>query len=239
MRPSITVLMPAYNEAEGIADAVQEVKEQLLDRLPEARLLVVNDGSCDKTGEILDELARADVRIRVVHKKNGGHGPALITGLEVIDTDFVLLVDSDQQIPIACFWPLWAAVESGRDAAFGVRRRRHDPRLRLLLTRIIRQALRILFGVRLYDANVPFKVIRREQWLDAHRFIPSNTLAPSLFLALYMKMRGLDIAEIDVEHRERETGEVSIRRWRLLKFCARAFRQLTAFRTATRAHALS
>lgn len=228
--------MPAYNEAAGIAAAVDEAREEILDRIPGSVLLVVNDGSRDRTGEILDEMARSDQRIRVLHKPNGGHGPALRTGLDAVETSHVLLVDSDRQIPLADFARLWEAVGSGREAAFGVRRHRDDPRLRLLLTAVIRRTLGILFGVQLYDANVPFKLVSRAQWLAARPFIPLDTLAPSLFLALLLKVRGTDVAEIDVGHRERSTGVVSIRRWRLLKFCARAFRQLLDFRHAVRAN---
>jgi glycosyltransferase involved in cell wall biosynthesis len=239
MQNSLTVLMPAYNEEEGIAAAVEEVTVEVLDRMAGSRLLVVNDGSRDRTGDVLDEFARNDDRIRVLHKKNGGHGPAIHAGLESVDSDMVLLVDSDQQIPLSAFRDLWTAVESGHQAAFGVRRRRHDPRLRLVLTAVIRKAIQLLFGVRLYDANVPFKLIRREHWVTARALIPPETLAPSLFLAILIKRRGVDVVEIDVPHRERETGEVSIRRWKLLRFCARAFRQLMNFRLAIRSSGLA
>lgn len=90
--------------------------------------------------------------------------------------------------------------------------------------------LRLLFRVPLRDANVPFKIRRRSIWLEARRLIPEETLAPSLFLALYARRRGFKIVEREVPHCERATGTVSIRRWKLLKFCVRAFCQLLAFR---------
>jgi hypothetical protein len=98
------------------------------------------------------------------------------------------------------------------------------------LTAAVRWTLRVLFGTRLYDANVPFKVFRRSLWLEAERFIPADTLAPSLFLAVYADRRKFDIRHVDVPHRERQTGTVSIRRWKLMKFCVRAFGQLVRFR---------
>ena len=60
--------------------------------------------------------------------------------------------------------------------------------------------------------------------------IPPETLTPSLFFAIFVTKRQFRIAEFPVTHRERNTGLVSIRRWRLLKFCARALRQLMVFR---------
>lgn len=232
--PSLTVIMPAYNEEEAIREAVLEVQEQVLERIPKSGLLVVNDGSKDSTGAILDELAATDERLTVVHKENGGHGPAIITGLQQATGDRVFLVDSDCQMPLSSLIELWTAMNEGYDAAFGVRRKRDDPQLRLWLTALIRNTLPLLFGVRMRDANVPYKLLKRETWEAASAHIPADTLAPSIFLAMYMKRRGLRIAEIDVPHRERQTGEVSIKRWKLVKFCAAAFKQMLAFRRSIR-----
>lgn len=228
----LTVVMPAYNEEAAIEEAVADVRRNVLDAIPGSELVVVNDGSRDRTGEILDRLAAEDGRVRVVHKPNGGHGPAIITGLGQARGEYVFLVDSDLQIPLEAFGPLWEATQQGGryDCAFGVRRKRHDPTLRLYLTRLIRATIPMFFGVKLYDANVPYKLLRRSIWEEARQHIPDDTLAPSLFLAVYCKRRGYRVAEIDVPHKERETGVVSIRRWKLFKFCARAFRQMLDFR---------
>ncbi|MGQ0539158.1 MAG: glycosyltransferase family 2 protein [Gemmatimonadaceae bacterium] len=271
--PRLSVVMPAYNEEGGIAEAVQAVQRHVFSVVPNAELVAVNDGSRDATGAILDELASRDARVRVVHKANGGHGPALISGLAAARGQFILLIDSDNQIPLESFARLWQQVQpqaagAGRlddgsntehshrehfargdglrehaaredglseyDAVFGVRRVRKDALLRRVLTRVIRGALTILFGVRLRDANVPFKLLRRDVWQAARPYIPEDTLAPSLFLAVFARKCGARIAYVDVAHRDRETGTVSIRRWKLIKFCARALRQLLAFRTALR-----
>jgi glycosyltransferase involved in cell wall biosynthesis len=222
--------MPAYNEQEAIEAAVADVRKNVLDRIPGSELLVVDDGSRDDTGPTLDRLAAADPRVRVLHKPNGGHGSAIMAGLDAAAGACVLLVDSDLQIPLADLPPLWQAVQDGAEGAFGVRRRRHDPPLRLALTWLIRRILPVLTGVRLYDANVPFKVLRRACWQQARPYIPDGTLAPSLFLAIFMKRRGCKIVEFDVTHKQRDKGVPSIRRWKLFKFCARSLGQLLAFR---------
>jgi dolichol-phosphate mannosyltransferase len=164
----------------------------------------------------------------VIHQPNSGHGRALRTGLDEARHEYVLLIDSDRQIPLAAFHTLWEAAQR-HDGAFGFRRNRHDPWIRLLLTSIVRQALTLLFNVRLHDANVPFKVLRRSIWLQARELIPEETLAPSIFLAIVAR-RSHDIVEIEVPHRERITGLASIRAGKLFKFCAHGFAQLCAFR---------
>jgi len=224
----LSVVMPAYNEEGAIEAAVREVQEFIFDRLPASELVVVNDGSRDRTGEILDELAAKDRRIRVVHQPNGGHGRALRTALEAACGDYLFLIDSDRQIPLEVFAEMWK-VGRDRDGVFGVRVKRRDPRVRLLLTGVVRRSLRLLFKVQIRDANVPFKLLRRSVWLEARELIPEDTLAPSIFLAIIGRRRH-DIVDWEVPHQERRTGVVTIRRWKLFKFCARALLQLLAFR---------
>ncbi len=105
----LSVIMPAYNEEASIELAVVELQEYVLNTLPGAELVVVNDGSRDRTGKILNQLAYRDSRIRVVHQPNRGHGRALMTGLDQAQGEFVFMVDSDRQIPIESFKVLWEA----------------------------------------------------------------------------------------------------------------------------------
>lgn len=222
--------MPVYNEEGAIRLAVEEVQRHVLDHVPGAELVVVNDGSRDGTGRLLDEMAGRDPRIHAVHQENRGHGGALMAGLGRAGGEYVFLIDSDRQILLDDFSAAWAHAQRGRDGVFGIRRRRHDPALRLYLSKTIAAVVRVMFGVAIRDANVPYKLLRRSIWQDATRCIPPGTLAPSLFLAIFARKRGHDIVEVDVVHKERETGEVSIKRWKLLKFCATGLRQMLAFR---------
>lgn len=226
----LSVLMPAYNEEDAIALAVDEVQRLVLDRVPGAELIVINDGSRDGTGRVLDELRANDARIRVIHQQNAGHGGALMAGLDAAQGELLFLIDSDRQIPLDDFPAAWSHVARGADGVFGVRRHRDDPALRVWLSRGIRIVLRVLFSVTAQDANVPYKLFRRAVWHDARPSIPRGTLAPSLFLAIYARRRGYAIVDIDVVHTQRRTGKVSIRRLRLLKFCLKGFQQLLGFR---------
>ncbi len=183
---------------------------------------------------MLDGAAAKDARVRVIHQKNTGHGGAVMAALGAARGEYVFLLDSDRQIPLDDFPKAWREIRAGHDAVFGVRRRRHDPVLRLYLTGVIRAVVRLMFGVQLYDANVPYKLLRKSIWNEARPLVPDGTLAPSLFLAIIAKRRGHDIVEIDVTHKERDTGEVSIRRMKLLKFCARGLSQMLTLRRRVR-----
>ncbi|MFQ5568350.1 MAG: glycosyltransferase family 2 protein [Rhodothermales bacterium] len=225
----LTVVMPAYNEEQVIERAVQEVQQDVLDRIGAAELVVVDDGSRDETGAILDRLAAQDTRLQVIHQPNRGHGPALRAGLDAARGTYVLLLDSDRQIPLDSFEGCWSLARE-HDGVFGARAFRQDPFIRLMVSAAVRRVVRLLFGVRLRDANVPFKMFRRSLWLEARPIVPEETLTPSLFLGIYMWWRGLDVVEREVGHRRRQTGAVSLRRWTLFTFCLRAFRQLLLFR---------
>lgn len=234
----VSVIMPAYNEADGIETAIAAVQENVFAMLPDAEVVVVNDGSKDKTGEIADAIAAKDPRVRVLHTPNGGHGTALMRGIDAAKGEYVFLIDGDNQIPLEFFPELWALAQNDGgpklDGAFGIRRARNDAYIRRALTAFIGISLIAMFRIRIKDANVPYKLVRRRVWLEARKYIPDGTLAPSLFLSVYMKRKQCDLDFVNVAHRDRIAGEVSIKRWKLIKFCARGLRQLLDLRTALR-----
>jgi glycosyltransferase involved in cell wall biosynthesis len=227
--PALSVICPAYNEEGAIRAVVEEVAAEVFRIVPRSELIVVDDGSRDRTGEILDGLAASLPGLRVIHQKNAGHGAAIRRGLDEARGERYFLIDSDRQIPLACFGEAWRTA-AGADCVFGVRRNRSDPALRLVLTRVIRVFVRAAFGTRIRDLNAPFKVFTRESWDAAAGLVPPGTLAPSLFFAIIADAQGRRVEQIEVAHKERATGVVSIRRWRLLRFCARAFVQLLGLR---------
>src|SRR6185503_17714839 len=99
----LSVIMPVYNEEGAIVNAVEEVQRHVLDHVPGSELVVVDDGSRDQTGRLLDDAASKDARIDVIHQPNGGHGAALLTGLKAAKGEYLFLIDSDRQIPLDNF----------------------------------------------------------------------------------------------------------------------------------------
>lgn len=226
--PRLSVIMPSFNEEGSIEAAVCDIQQHVFALVPDAELLVI-DSSRDRTPQILARLAAEDPRVRVIAQPPRGHGEALRAGLDLARGEHVFLVDSDRQIPLESFARLWQDVQ-GRHAALGMRVQRNDPWLRLRLTSLVRNTIALVFGTRIHDANVPFKLLRRDVWLEAAPLIPPDTLAPSLFLAIFLRAGGYSVVEVPTPHQERQTGEVSIRRWKLFKVCLRALGQLLAFR---------
>lgn len=221
----LSVVMPAYNEEASIAAAIAEVTASCLDVVPGAELVVVDDGSRDRTGDLVRDIAARDGRVRLVQQRNRGHGPALVEGIKHARGAWLLLVDSDRQIPLDVFRSVWER-RSGRDAVLGQRTQRIDSPARRVVTAALRTILRVALGARLTDSNVPFKLLSRQVWQDCSRFIADDCLIPSVFLAVCIQRHGWRYSTVPVGHRPRVGGVGSLLGWKLIRFCFRASVQL-------------
>ena len=114
--PLVSVIVPAFNVAEYLEDAVGTVQRQTHRNL---EIVIVNDGSTDETGEIADRLASADKRVRVVHKQNAGLGAARNTGLSATSGQYVTFVDSDDQLMPDAIGLMLASLEA-TDSDFAI-----------------------------------------------------------------------------------------------------------------------
>jgi glycosyltransferase involved in cell wall biosynthesis len=225
--------MPVYNEAECIEAVVRAWIAELARSCANSfSMIVVNDGSKDETGRILDRLATEDPRIRVVHQANAGHGAALLRGYnEAVKSGsaYVFQVDSDDQFEPSDFARLW---EKRAESKFilGYREVRHDALHRLIITRIMKTVLFFFFGAWIGDANIPYRLIETAYLGRLLEALPKSVFAPNIFLSVLASKEGQDLKSIPVSHRDRRTGTVSIVRWTLIRACLRCLRELFAFR---------
>ncbi|MGE5172132.1 MAG: glycosyltransferase family 2 protein [Rudaea sp.] len=231
--PALSVVMPCYNEADNIDGAIRDVVLHVFSEVPDAELVVVDDGSRDASAAIVRGWTAREPRVRLVVQVNVGHGPALARGIRAAHGTHCLLLDSDRQIGLGEFGATWALRE-GCDAVLGVRRDRADAGHRLLLTAALRAWLAMVLRVRSADPNVPYKLVPRTTLLDALDAMPAHPLIPSILLTVYLNRRGLRIAEQAVPHAARAAGETSLRPRRLAAFCSRALGELMRFHRALR-----
>jgi dolichol-phosphate mannosyltransferase len=228
----LAIVMPAYNESACIERVVGEWLA-VFEKVPGA-LFVINDGSRDNTGELLDRLAAKHANLRVIHQKNAGHGAAVLNGYRTAiasGAEFIFQTDSDDQFEREDFWNLWAMKDTS-SFILGYREHRQDPLSRLIITRINKLLCFLCFGVRLRDFNVPFRLMRASFLDGILRVFPADVFAPNIFCSVTAKLSGARIVELSVRHRERKTGTVSILRWKLMKVCLRCVREIVAFRVS-------
>jgi len=235
MSKELAIVIPAYNEEACIQQVIGDWYQGISKIVnPENFvLLVVNDGSKDNTGKLLDELTPNFPNLKVVHQVNAGHGMAVVNGYKqalTFQPEYVFQTDSDDQFLVSDFSKLW---DNRKKSKFilGFRQIRHDAFFRLIITRILKYSLLFIYGTSIADANIPYRLIEGkflEKLIDA---LPKKTpFAPNIFLSVMSKKAGQDVMNIPIEHVERQTGEVSIRHFKLLKVCWQSFKELWSFR---------
>jgi len=199
--------MPAYNEEGNVESVVRDGLATLPGFADEIEVIVVNDGSRDRTGEIADRLAAEDPRVRVIHHaRNRGYGGALRSGFEASRKDFIFFTDSDRQFKIEDFPKLRDAFD-GVDAVIGYRPDRRDPRRRLFTAWVYKQLIGVLFGSRIRDVDCAFKLFRREVFTRVPlQQVRSNGAFFSAELLLLLRSRGVRMREVGIPHYPRTIG---------------------------------
>lgn len=208
---SVTIVMPAYKEAEIIERAVREWHDEVTSKLPGSRIIVVDDASPDATADILRRLTgELPDLYPVLSERNRGHGPTVRAGLDRAETDWVFQTDSDRQFVPAEFWNLWD-VRDDRDFVLGQRSTREDGWFRVLITNGVKVANFLLWGVWIADANCPFKLMRREPMRVILAKIPPDAFIPMIHFTVLAHKMGARIRRVTVTHLPRTGGTQSLR----------------------------
>jgi glycosyltransferase involved in cell wall biosynthesis len=232
----LSIVMPAYNEEECIEVVVgnwMALLDQHFQPQGETRLIVVNDGSKDRTGLILDGIKDRYPRLVVVHQPNGGHGNAVVHAYRKaveIDSEYVFQTDSDDQFEPQDLLKLWEKRHQS-DFILGYRQVRHDAPFRLFVTKVLQASLFAIYGTFISDSNIPFRLIKGDFLKKLLAQLPHPVpFAPNIFLAVMAKKSGQNLLDLPITHKERATGEVSIKKMKLLKVCWQSFKELAQFR---------
>ena len=198
--PSLSILVPAFNEAESLPLLAEEIQTAMGNAGWE--LLIVDDGSTDETASAIEDLCRNDQRIHgFTLMKHAGKGDALAVGIHHAQGKTIVMMDADLQNDPADIPLLLAALTGGADVALGWRQERADALPKRWASRIFNALCTIAFGERLHDANTGFKAIRRQALAHAplqgglYRFLPH-----------ILTHRGWHVVEIPVHHRPRRFG---------------------------------
>jgi len=226
----VEVVMPVYNEAECISGVLDDWIQEL-DSLGIAyRLVVLNDGSKDNTAEVLTQY-RDNPRVNVINKKNSGHGPTILQGYQIAvqEAHWVFQVDSDNEMKAEHFKKVWNERENA-DAVIGIREGRHQPLSRKAVSIFSRLVVALFYGTGVTDVNCPFRLLRADALKQILQQIPPDTFAPNVAISGFLVQKKMRVKNISIPHSERQTGEVSIKKWKLLKAAMRSFLQIIKIR---------
>ncbi|HXG95463.1 MAG TPA: glycosyltransferase family 2 protein [Blastocatellia bacterium] len=208
---TISAVLPAFNEEENIETATTRMCDVLRSlNLRDWEVIVVNDGSIDRTGEIAARLAAQDSEhIRVFHHNpNKGYAEALKTGFTNARHQLIFYTDSDNQFDVREIVNLLPLIEDA-DIVCGFRIYRFDPLTRLVLSWGFNLLVRIIFRIKVRDIDCAFKLFRREVFdkvtIESKKFfVDAEVLAKAKYF-------GFKMVEIGVRHYPRPAGRSTVR----------------------------
>lgn len=212
--PDLSIIIPAYNDAGSIESVVREAAYVASQAAPSHEILVVNDGSQDSTGEILDKLSREITRLRVIqHPVNRGFGYTMRELYHGASGKLVFSIPGDGQIRASQLERMLPTAEYA-DLVVGWREIRNDARRRKRQSYVYNFLIRLLYRVTIGDVN-SVKLIRRRV-LDA--VTPLQTESPFIDAELCIRAlrRGMIIRGVVVEHMPRQYGVGSGGKWGII-----------------------
>lgn len=201
---SLTIFFPCYNEEANVERAAREAIKAARLVTEDFEVIIVNDGSRDKTGEIADRLTREDAHVRVIHHpSNRGYGAALTSGYRGSTKDAIFYTDGDLQFDLTEITKLWPLIDQ-YDVVTGYRIKRNDPFIRKMNSYGWTTLTRLLFRLPVRDVNCAFKLFRREV-IGTIEIESQGALIDAEVFAR-CKKAGFSITEVGVHHYPRQFG---------------------------------
>jgi len=205
-RPSLSIFFPAYNDAGTIASLALVAHMTARTLTDDYEVIVIDDGSPDHTGELLDEMARHFEWLKVVHHgKNRGYGGALRTGFETAGKDLIFYTDGDAQYDPRELTRLYEAFSDQIDFVNGYKIGRSDPFHRVVIGRLYHGFVKLMFGLELRDVDCDFRLMRR----DVFKKVALTRSSGVICVELMKKVQdhGFRIAQVPVNHFHRSYGK--------------------------------
>lgn len=216
---TLYIVMPAYNEEENIEKTVQQWYSIIEDKNDDSRLVIADSGSYDATHVMLERLKETYPKLIVLSNTKKEHGPkvmALYYFAIQNGADFIFQTDSDGQTNPNEFAEFWA-LRNERDAILGVRPVRGDGIVRKMIENILCLILGIYFGIRLRDANAPYRLMKAEILKKYLQRLPVDYNLPNVMLTTYFTYYKENIEFREISFLARQGGKNSIHIGKIIK----------------------
>lgn len=222
------IVIPAYNEEANIEKVIKEWYP-VVERYHgdgDSRLVVIDDGSKDKTYEIMCHMQEGRPLLCPVTKPNAGHGATVLFGYQYAlehGADYVFQTDSDGQTLPEEFYQFWPLREQYA-MIIGYRNKRQDGFSRILVTKTLKMVIWLCFHVSVTDANTPFRLMEARALRENIQWIPEGfNLSNVLLSVIYAKKKQL-VKYIPITFRPRQGGKNSINLPKIIKIGRDALR---------------
>ena len=201
----LSVFLPTFNEGGNIEKVVENTKKVLEKVAGNWEIVIVNDGSTDRTKEISEDLSRGDSRIKVIsHDPNRGYGGALKTGFSEAKYEWVAFMDSDAQFDFAEIIKFIEKKDEA-DLILGYRKNRADSFARKIFTFGWSSLARVLLGLTVRDYSCGFKMIKKEVYKKVQPLVGEEKVT-QIEMLVKAKRMGFKFAEVGVSHYPRTSG---------------------------------
>jgi len=199
----LSIIIPLYNEEENIRILYDNILNVVLKQNYDYEIIFVDDGSLDKTPELMEELGNDNAKVKnIFFKRNFGQTPALMSGINMAKGDILIPMDGDNQNDPKDIPHLLEKIDEGFDVVSGWRKNRQDKKLtRILPSKIANGLISRIGGVKLHDYGCTMKAYRKEilkpvkLYGEMHRFIP-----------IFASWQGAKVTEMVVNHHPRKFG---------------------------------
>ena len=199
--PQLSIVVPVFNEVDNIRPLVAAVDAAMKPLATSWELLLVDDGSGDGSDVLLDELARADAHLRVLHfERNCGQSAALDAGFRHAAGRVVVILDADLQTDPEDIPALLRGLE-GADAVVGIRAQRRDTAWKRFSSRVANGVRNRLTREDIADTGCPLKAFRAEAIKQVRMFKGAHRFLPTL-----LRLEGFTVVQVPVRHRPRRAG---------------------------------
>ncbi len=198
----LSIVIPAFNEEESLPELMKRISDVLTPLKTEFEVIFIDDGSSDKTPQVIESLKEEYPQIRAIFfRRNYGKSPALSEGFKIARGEKVVTMDADLQDDPAEIPALMEMIDSGYDMVSGWKKKRHDPLSKTIPSKFFNKVTAALSGIPIHDFNCGLKIYRNEVvksmevYGELHRYLP--------VLAHY---NGFKVGEMVVKHHARKHG---------------------------------
>ena len=233
MKDTLYIVMPAYNEEANIEEVIAQwhpVCEKINAEGNEAKLVIANDGSKDKTFAIMQSLQSNYPLLKPLDKENSGHGATVLYlyryALEH-NANYIFQTDSDGQTLPEEFWQMWEN-RYNYDFQIGTRGGRQDGASRVFVTKTLRLVVWLMFHVWVKDANTPFRLLKVDKLIPILDVIPKDYNLANVAVSAIAVRWNYNIGWYPITFRPRQGGVNSINMRRIFKIGTKALKD---FRT--------
>ncbi len=189
----LAVVIPVFNEEGTIRLLVEDLHRLLQAENINHQLIVVNDGSTDKSLEILTMLQLSMPQLHIISQKNSGHGAALLKGYQnSFHSEWVFQTDSDYQYDLKHLVDFWKKKQD-YDLLLAERKERNASGARNLATLLLKQVFNFKYGKGLNDVNSPYRLMRTSALQSALAKIPCGTFTPNILIVGYFLRKGFRV----------------------------------------------